>query len=96
MNIRLLAGGVLAENPPSPHTHNSPFFPLSLHEKDRRRATQIRNMLGAEQDLPEIAIRFALAHPYVTSALVGFANPSQIDDALRVFDETPSLLNWDD
>ncbi len=94
--IRVLAGGALAGNPPSPHTLKTPFFPLDLYEKDRRRATQIRNMLGAEQNLPEVAIRFALAHPDVTSALVGFANPAQIDDALRAFDETSSPLNWDD
>lgn len=94
--IRVLAGGALAGNPPSPHTLKTPFFPLDLYEKDRRRAMQIRHMLGADQCLPEIAVRFALAHPHVTSALVGFAKREQIDDALRAFDTTSLPLNGDE
>ena len=94
--IRVLAGGALAGNPPSPHTLKTPFFPLDLYEKDRRRAIQIRDMLGADQCLPEVAVRFALAHPHVTSALVGFAKREQIDDALRAFDTTSLPLNGDE
>src|SRR5262249_19964776 len=30
--IRVLAGGALADNPPSPHTLKTPFFPPALYE----------------------------------------------------------------
>ena len=93
--IRVLAGGALAGNSPSPHTLKTPFFPLDLYERDRQRATQIHDVLGTERHLPEEAIRFALAHPQVSSALVGFAERSQIDDALLAFDNKSSALNWD-
>jgi len=93
--IRVLAGGALAGNSPSPHTFKTPFFPLDLYERDRQRATQIRDMLGTQRYLPEEAIRFALANPQVSSALVGFAERSQIDEALLAFDKKSSAFNWD-
>ena len=93
--IRVLAGGALAGNSPSPHTFKTPFFPLDLYERDRHRATQIRELLGTERHLPEEAIRFALAHPHVSSALVGFAERSQIDEALLAIETKSSALNWD-
>ena len=93
--IRVLAGGALAGNPPSPHTLKTPFFPLGLYERDRLRAAQIRRMLGSDRHLPEEAIRFALANPHVSSALVGFAECSQIDEALSALDGKSPALNWD-
>jgi aryl-alcohol dehydrogenase-like predicted oxidoreductase len=83
MAIRVLAGGALADNPPSPHTLKTPFFPLALYERDRERAARLRAELAPGSSLPREAIRFALSHPQVHSAIIGFAEPSEIDEALE-------------
>ena len=94
--IRVLAGGALVGNPPSPHTFKTPFFPLALYERDRRRAAQLQDALGPERNLQTEAIRFALAHPHIHSALIGFAEPWQIDEALAAL-ASPSLpVDWED
>jgi aryl-alcohol dehydrogenase-like predicted oxidoreductase len=80
--IRVLAGGALAGNEPSPHTLKTPFFPLALYERDRARAEQLRVAIGPNRELPKEAIRFVLAHPHISAALIGFGEPSQIDEAL--------------
>lgn len=84
--IRVLAGGALAGNDPSPHTLKTPFFPLALYERDRIRAEQLRLALNPGRRLPEEAIRFALSHPQISSALIGFGHPQQIDEALGAID----------
>jgi L-galactose dehydrogenase/L-glyceraldehyde 3-phosphate reductase len=94
--IRVLAGGALVGNPPSPHTLKTPFFPLALYERDRTRAERLRRILGLHAPLAQYAIQFALAHPFVHSALIGFADSSQIDEALQALDAAPSRINWDD
>ena len=58
--IRVLAGGALAGNPPSPHTLKTPFFPLALYERDRKRAARLQDIVGPERRLSQEAIRFAL------------------------------------
>ncbi len=58
--IRVLAGGALAGNAPSPHTFKTPFFPLALYDRDRQRATELRDRLGPDQSLPQEAIRFCV------------------------------------
>jgi aryl-alcohol dehydrogenase-like predicted oxidoreductase len=84
MAIRVLAGGALADNPPSPHTLKTPFFPLALYERDRERASQLREQLGPGKSLPCEAIRFALSHPQIHSAIIGFATTKEIDEAVEV------------
>ncbi|HUG17458.1 MAG TPA: aldo/keto reductase [Planctomycetaceae bacterium] len=96
MAIRVLAGGALAGNPPSPHTFNTQFFPLALYERDRQRANRIREALGPDRHLPQEAIRFALAHSQISSAIVGFGEVSQIDEALAAIHATTPVLNWND
>ena len=81
--IRVLAGGALADNPPSPHTLKTPFFPLALYERDRAAAAGLRERLPPGRSLPEEAIGSALAHPQIHSAIIGFASEQQIDEALR-------------
>lgn len=93
--IRVLAGGALAENPPSPHTLKTPFFPLALYERDRARAQRIRERLGPKYHLPAEAIRFALAHPQIQSAIVGFSTVEQVDEAVQA-SESPSEIHWSD
>lgn len=78
--IRVLAGGALAGRPPSPHTLKTPFFPLALYERDCRRAQSMMRLLPEGMTRQEAAVRFALSHPGVTSAIVGFATPAEVGE----------------
>ncbi len=80
--IRVLAGGALAGQPPSPHTLKTPFFPLDLYQRDCQRAEQLRKSLAPDRSLPQVALQFALVHPHIHAAIVGFGDTSQIDDAI--------------
>lgn len=92
--IRVLAGGALADNPPSLHTRKTPFFPLALYEQDRSRARRLREAIGPERRLPVEAIRFALAHPGVSSTIIGFAEPREIDEALVALEPDRAPVDW--
>lgn len=93
--IRVLAGGALADNPPSPHTFKTPFFPLPLYERDRRSAARLQAMLGRERPLTAEALRFALAHRQIQSAIVGFGEEWQIDAAVQALADDSPPLEWD-
>ena len=75
--IRVFAGGALLGRPPSAHTLRTPYFPLPLYERDAARAAALRSDLP----MPVLALRFALAHPAVCSAIVGFGSPADVDAA---------------
>src|SRR4051812_1584101 len=81
--IRVLAGGALAQQPPSAHTLKTPFFPLGLYERDLANGTELAHILPANMTLPEFAIRHVLGDARIASALIGFASPAQIEDAVH-------------
>jgi aryl-alcohol dehydrogenase-like predicted oxidoreductase len=81
--IRVFAGGALAGQPPSTHTRTTKFFPMPVYERDQERAAALAPDLPAGLSLPELALRFALGHPGVSSALVGFAAPEQVAEAVE-------------
>ncbi len=87
--IRVLAGGALAGRPASPHTLKTPFFPLPLYEADCRRAEALAKMLPEGMTRAEAAVRFAIAHPGVISAIVGLGSPAEVADAVRWIDSGP-------
>lgn len=87
--IRVLAGGALAARPPSPHTLKTPFFPLELYRQDRARADALLALLPSGMSRQEAAVRFALSHPAVSSAIIGFATPEEVDQAVRFVDAGP-------
>jgi aryl-alcohol dehydrogenase-like predicted oxidoreductase len=88
--IRVLAGGALAGQEPSAHTLKTPFFPLDLYQRDLRRAEQVvQHALPPGLGLKEAAVRFALSHPAVTAALIGFGAPGHVDEALTWLDAGP-------
>src|SRR6478752_5335953 len=89
--IRVLAGGALADNEPSLHTFKTPFFPLALYERDRKRAAELQSRLGPERPLAREAIRFALEHPQIASAIIGFGTTEQIDRAIEAISTGPQL-----
>lgn len=82
--IRVFAGGALLGNPPSAHTLKTPFFPLPLYERDLKRATALRDRLGPGESLKETALHFALSHPHIHAAIVGFGAPEHVDEAVAI------------
>lgn len=80
--IRVYAGGALLGQQPSAHTLTTPFFPLDLYQRDAVRAQELRQQHGeatqAAAALREEALRFALSHPAVHSAIIGFGSPDHI------------------
>jgi len=80
--IRVFAGGALAGRPPSAHTHTTKFFPLDLFVRDQQRAKRLVQLLGAGLGVKEAAVRFALSHPGINSAIIGFGEPDQIDQVI--------------
>jgi aryl-alcohol dehydrogenase-like predicted oxidoreductase len=81
--IRVMAGGALAGQPPSAHTHTTKFFPLDIYRGDQQKAAKLAALLPMNTSLREAAIRYVLSDPDVSMALIGFASPEQIDEAIR-------------
>lgn len=81
--IRVYAGGALLEKPPSEYTYQTKFFPLDLYHRDLARAARLRTALPEGIDLAQAAVRFSITHPAVTSALIGFRHPEEIDIAVE-------------
>jgi aryl-alcohol dehydrogenase-like predicted oxidoreductase len=76
--IRVFAGGALLGQLPSDHTLKTPYFPLALYERDSLRAKKIEETNRNQTSMSERAIRFALAHPAITSAIIGLGSSSQV------------------
>ena len=87
--IRVLAGGALAGQAPSPYTYKTKFFPLDLFERDTQRAAQAASALGAEVTLEEASVRYVLGIRGVTTALIGFARPDQVQQAVLSANKDP-------
>lgn len=82
--IRVFAGGALLQREPSAHTKVTKFFPMDLYQRDLARAQNLLQSLPHGKTLVDEAVRFALAHPAVTSALIGFGTPDEVDEAVRI------------
>jgi len=80
--IRVFAGGAILGNPPSGHTLTTPFFPLSLYQRDLSSARS-RFALGPIQDAVRTAIGFALSHPAISAAILGMGGPEEVDQAVE-------------
>lgn len=76
--IRVFAAGALLGQAPSAHTLKTPYFPLDLYQRDAARAEQLRAELRDGESLTEFALRFALSHSAVSSAIIGFGSPSHV------------------
>ncbi|MEW6354786.1 MAG: aldo/keto reductase [Planctomycetota bacterium] len=87
--IRVYAGGALTGQPPSAHTRRTRFFPLDLYERDMQRALLLAGRLPPGVSTREVALRFALSNPDVSTALIGFAGPQQIAEAVRFAEAGP-------
>ena len=91
--IRVLAGGALARQPPSAHTLTTKFFPLELYQRDEERAAQLARLLPSSMTVKELAIRYVLSEPDVATALIGFASPEQVEEAVRFANVGPLPAN---
>jgi aryl-alcohol dehydrogenase-like predicted oxidoreductase len=80
--IRVFAGGALLGNPPSAHTLKTPFFPLALYEQDLQRAIGLQQNFNGSLTLKEVALRIALGHSQIHSAIIGFGKPEHVDEAV--------------
>ncbi len=85
--IRVYAGGAILGQPPSAHTLRTPYFPLDLYERDAAAARGLSAEISDVADSAGIralqAIRFVLAHPAVTGAIIGFGSPEHVAVAAR-------------
>jgi aryl-alcohol dehydrogenase-like predicted oxidoreductase len=92
--IRVMAGGALSpdETPPPNASQGGPALTGGGDfAEDRERAGRLASLignLGLEGPL-ELAVRFALAKPGVSTALVGYSNMGQLKDALRWAERGP-------
>ncbi len=80
--IRVFAGGALLGQPPSNHTLKTPYFPLELYRRDLDRAVSL-DCRGDRPSLTRKSIEFALSHPAIHSAIIGFGAASHVADAIR-------------
>jgi aryl-alcohol dehydrogenase-like predicted oxidoreductase len=82
--IRVLASGALTGNPPaSGGSSGNTLSPGSDYPLDLKRAEKVKTALGvAGKDLTQAAIRFGLMNSYVSTTLVGFSNPTHVDEAV--------------
>ncbi len=82
--IRVLAAGAILGNAASPHTLKTPYFPLSLYESDALQAASLREeLLARGESAAHHAIRFALAHPHIHAAIIGFGNATHVREAVQ-------------
>jgi len=88
--IRVFAGGALLGKPPSPYTFKTLFFPLALYERDAQRTAALSCLLPPGRTMHAAAIRFVLDDPRLTSAIVGFRTPAEIEQAVAAL-PVPSL-----
>jgi aryl-alcohol dehydrogenase-like predicted oxidoreductase len=87
--IRVFAGGALLGQTPSAHTLKTPYFPLAVYQRDLDRAERLRAQVADRVPLPELAVRFALSHPAVCSAIVGFGSVGDVEDVVGIPFEAP-------
>lgn len=82
--IRILAAGALTSDPSAGGGSSpDPLSPGSDYALDLQRAEKVKTAIGVDgKGLTQAAIRFGLMKPEVSTVLVGFSNPSHIDDAV--------------
>ena len=82
--IRVLASGALTGSPPaSGGSSGNTLSPGSDYQLDLKRAEKVKAALGvAGKELTQAAIRFGLMNQHVSTTLVGFSNPTHVDEAV--------------
>lgn len=94
IGIRVLAGGALsgsAERHPLNMQSVEPIGSGTDFETDVARARRFQPLLdaGAATSLPELALRFAISCPALSTTLVGLANLAQLEAAFSAVEKGP-------
>jgi D-threo-aldose 1-dehydrogenase len=88
MNIRIFAGGTLAD--PEPHGREWPITRNSEIATEQRRAEKLfAAMAPGQGSRAQAAVRFGLAHPGVSGVVLGLAELSHLEEALKAADMGP-------
>jgi aryl-alcohol dehydrogenase-like predicted oxidoreductase len=97
--IRAFAAGALLDAEPSAHTLKTPFFPLDLYQRDRERARRLSEKLQPGLKLGELALRYCLSQPEITSTIIGFGAPEHVVEADRITGldlmSADDVANWE-
>ena len=81
MNIRIFAGGTLAD--PEPHGREMPITKNSDVATEQDRAEKVFAVLGPDHGTrAQASVRFGLAHPGVSGVVLGLAELSHLEEAL--------------
>jgi len=82
--IRVLAAGALTSDPSKGGGGSGQTLsPGSDYPTDLQRAEKVKAALSVNgKDLTQAAIRFGLMNPKVSTVLVGFSNPTHVDEAV--------------
>jgi aryl-alcohol dehydrogenase-like predicted oxidoreductase len=85
--IRVLAAGALTGNT-VPHALSGGWSVRAAHEVsgDRERAKAFEFIVPEDQTPAQAALRFALMHPRLSTALVGFSDPAHVDELVACSD----------
>jgi L-galactose dehydrogenase/L-glyceraldehyde 3-phosphate reductase len=96
--IRVMAAGALSAKPDRHPNAGDPGAPLTAgagYQRDQAQARRLE-MLAHELDLEgplELALRFALAKPGISTVLVGYSDLVQLEDAVRWTERGPLPSN---
>jgi L-glyceraldehyde 3-phosphate reductase len=82
--IRVLASGALTASPPAAGgSSGNTLSPGSDYPLDLQRTEKVKAALGVTgTELTQAAIRFGLMSQNVSTTLVGFSNPTHVDEAV--------------
>ncbi len=94
IGIRVLAGGALSgreERHPLGLAVVEPIGSGASYAADAARARRLEPMVreGYAASLTEMAMRFAIAHPALSTTEIGLATIEQLDDAIRAVEKGP-------
>jgi aryl-alcohol dehydrogenase-like predicted oxidoreductase len=86
--IRVMAAGAVggeeARKGHAAPTIQNPMVPGGEYGKDEARVQRLNFLIhGAISSLPQVALKFVLMHPEISTALVGFSNCNQIQEAVQ-------------
>jgi aryl-alcohol dehydrogenase-like predicted oxidoreductase len=96
--IRVLAGGALSghlERHPNAAKTVSPIGTGANYALDVKNARRFQFLIeqGYTSSLAEAAIRFAISNPFISTALIGFSNRLQIEQATAAVQKGPLPIN---
>ena len=92
--IRIMAGGALVGQSPSPHTYKTKFFTLDVFQRDCERARQLMRILPKDLSCAAASIRYVTETVGASTALIGFAAPEQVDSAVAASEQGRLDDDW--